>query len=388
MSQNNEKKGYKVSRIETISNRFVDFEKVGYVDIDLNISEYLIRKGDILFSHINSVKHIGKVAQFSSDEELYHGMNLLLLRFNKKVNNRYGYYYLSSYKFKSYCERLCKQAVNQASLNQKDVNQIPILLPTFPEQHNIAETLSTVDADIEKTDDIIKETQRLKKGLMKKLFTEGIGHTRFKKTKIGRMPEEWLVKKFTKLIQLKHGYQFRDYDFVETGIPVIKIANLKNGSGLNMIDLSFISHHRAREFEDKKIFKDDILMALTGATLGKVCRVDDDYGIILQNYRVGKFLPTADAIFHDFIYYLLQSKKFQNEMFRFINEGAQPNVGKADFDKIYIQLPSKKEQMKIVEILKEIDSKIENERATKSELEQLKKGLLQVLLTGKVRVKV
>ncbi len=70
------------------------------------------------------------------------------------------------------------------------LDEVSVAIPPLPEQRKIAEILSTVDEAIEKTDAIIQETQQLKKGLMQKLFTEGIGHTRFKETKIGRIPEE------------------------------------------------------------------------------------------------------------------------------------------------------------------------------------------------------
>jgi len=168
--QNQEGRGVRVTRIETISEGTINTEKVGFVETDSDISEYLLKRGDVLFSHINSIKHIGKVAQFDNDEELYHGMNLLVLKFNSQVDKRFGYYFLASRQTKSICERMAKQAVNQASINTKEIRQLPIALPPLPEQHKIAEILSTVDETIEKTDAIIQKTQQLKKGLMQKLF--------------------------------------------------------------------------------------------------------------------------------------------------------------------------------------------------------------------------
>ena len=70
------------------------------------------------------------------------------------------------------------------------------------QQQQITEILSTVDKSIEKTDAIIKETRQLKKGLLQKLFTEGIGHTRFKETKIGKIPEEWEVGRLDNWLDL------------------------------------------------------------------------------------------------------------------------------------------------------------------------------------------
>ena len=65
------------------------------------------------------------------------------------------------------------------------------LYPPLKEQQKIASILSNVDELIQKTEQIIEQTQRLKKGLMQRLLTKGIGHTKFKKTELGEIPEEW-----------------------------------------------------------------------------------------------------------------------------------------------------------------------------------------------------
>ena len=78
-------------------------------------------------------------------------------------------------------------------LNAEQYSQIPIPLPPLKEQQKIASILSNVDELIQKTEQIIEQTQRLKKGLMQRLLTKGIGHTKFKKTELGEIPEEWNI---------------------------------------------------------------------------------------------------------------------------------------------------------------------------------------------------
>jgi len=107
-------------------------------------------------------------------------------------------------------------------LNKKDFRRFKINLPLLIEQQKIAEILSTVDDAIENTTNIIDKTRELKKGLMQKLFTEGIGHTRFKDTKIGRMPEEWEVMKIGNLINnVVGGASLKPSDFQDFGIKVL-----------------------------------------------------------------------------------------------------------------------------------------------------------------------
>ena len=272
-------------------------------------------------------------------------------------------------------------------ITKGNISNVPIVIPTLPEQQKIAAILSTLDEQISTTDKIIEKSKELKKGLMQKLFSEGIGHTEFKDTKIGRIPKDWEVVKITDVIDLIHGHQFRDYDFVEKGIPIVKIGSLIDGKGIRFDNATFVDSNKLNEFKSYLLKEGDVLMALTGATLGKVSKVNTNK-IILQNYRVGKFVPISDSINNIFLYDILQSYLIQNKMWALINQGAQPNIGKADFRLIYIPLPPLPEQQKIAAILSEADAKIEKEQTQKAQLQALKKGLMQQLLTGKKRVKV
>ena len=83
--------------------------------------------------------------------------------------------------------------------------ELEIVLPKKDEQRKIVEILESVDSEIEKTDHVIAATEKLKKGLMQQLFTRGIGHTKFKKTEIGEIPEQWSVKKVSDLFEIGRG---------------------------------------------------------------------------------------------------------------------------------------------------------------------------------------
>ena len=114
--------GYPITRIETISNRTVDRNKMGYAGVtDISKhSDYVLQNGDILMSHINSETHLGKVALYErqEDEIIIHGMNLLCLRPKKELlDSRYAFYYLSSDAFLRQIPRITKKSVNQASFN-------------------------------------------------------------------------------------------------------------------------------------------------------------------------------------------------------------------------------------------------------------------------------
>lgn len=140
--QNQERKGIPVTRIETISSGKVDFQKIGYVEnIKRNtIDRYQLKYGDILFSHINSPKHLGKTALFTDSEELYHGTNLLRLICNKKiVFPMIFHYFCQLLRGKGDFIAYAQHAVNQSSLNQKKILQFVFILPPIAEQEEIAQ---------------------------------------------------------------------------------------------------------------------------------------------------------------------------------------------------------------------------------------------------------
>ena len=202
--------------------------------------------------------------------------------------------------------------------------------------------------------------------------------------------EEILSKK----VDLIHGHQFRDNDFVEDGIPIVKIGQLKLNGQIDLTDCSFVSNNESEKFSDYIIKKGDILMALTGATLGKTVRVTKDFGIIFQNYRVGKFQPVDNTINKDFLYYLLTCNDIQREMLLKINTAAQGNIGKADFEKIKIKYPEYNTQHQIGNILSTVDLVIEKTQTAITKYKAIKQGMLHDLFTrgidittGKLRPK-
>ncbi|GAA5106384.1 hypothetical protein GCM10023211_06090 [Orbus sasakiae] len=170
LEQNSEQKGYKVTRIETISDGKVNINKVGYVLTEKEISNYKLDKGDMLFSNINSLSHIGKIAYVDKDYPLYHGMNLLRIVIDKKYSSLFYFYLLTANKYKRNFETIANQAVNQASINQTELKKTVVPISCIKEQQKIADFLSAIDQKIEGVTKQIEQTALFKKGLLQQLF--------------------------------------------------------------------------------------------------------------------------------------------------------------------------------------------------------------------------
>ncbi len=167
--------GVKVTRIETISTGRIDPNKVGYVNTDQDITQYRLRIGDILFSHINSLTHIGKSAYVDKDYNLYHGMNLLRLSVDAESNDsRFVFYLINTSIFQFSVRARANQAINQASINQTELGQSCVLIPTKKEQQKIADCLSSLDEVIELEAQKLDVLKTHKKGLMQQLFPQEV----------------------------------------------------------------------------------------------------------------------------------------------------------------------------------------------------------------------
>ena len=166
----NDKDGVPMSRIETISTGRIDYTKVGHCSTPQKIEHYIMRYGDILFSHINSLKHIGKTAYYSAEEPLYHGMNLLLFRCKNNVDSKFFFFLINNTHFIRKCQILAKQAVNQASISTSDLKKIKVYIPDINEQSKIQKFLSLIEKRIELQNKIIEKLETLIKGIVEKTF--------------------------------------------------------------------------------------------------------------------------------------------------------------------------------------------------------------------------
>ena len=129
---------YAVTRIETISTGKINYDKVGYVPFFEGITKYLLVKGDILISNINSLERVGNSAMYMGEHTLYHGMNLLRVHTNERMFATYLHYYLRSKAFLEQMKSCCNHAINQVSVSSSTLKNLYIVLPNLTEQQAIA----------------------------------------------------------------------------------------------------------------------------------------------------------------------------------------------------------------------------------------------------------
>ena len=238
-----------------------------------------------------------------------------------------------------------------------------ILTPPFLEQQKISEILGTVDEDIAKTQEVIEATEKLKRGLMQQLFTSGIGHTKFKETKIGEIPNEWEAVHLSTLIKLTSGKGLSKNKFIHGEFSVY------GGNGISGTHNEYL------------LEKPTIIIGRVGEYCGAV-HLTKPYSWVTDNaLYIEKYLIEIEQTF---LYYLLY---FLN-LNQYAKVGGQPSISQDTVGHLQIGLPSIVEQKKIAEILSTVDEKISVNKELKEKLTLLKKGLMQDLLSGNKRVKI
>ncbi len=199
------------------------------------------------------------------------------------------------------------------------------------------------------------------------------------------LPNNWSIDRFNDLIELKHGYQFRDFDFTDEGVKIVKITQLSADGYLDLNNCSFIDSHRTKEFKKILLKEGDVLMALTGGTIGKIIKVDSVNEPLLQNYRVGNFIPNRKRLDKNYMFYFLSSSILNDQINYYINRNGQPNVGKENFKYMYISFPPLTEQTAIAQYLdtktQAIDKKVNLLEKKIGYYKELRKSIINETVT-------
>ncbi|MCW4046863.1 MAG: restriction endonuclease subunit S [Candidatus Bathyarchaeota archaeon] len=260
--------------------------------------------------------------------------------------------------------------------------QIPI--PSLSEQRAIVGVLGVVDCAIELADRIIAKTERLKRGLMQQLLTRGIGHTETKQTPIGKIPKEWEVTELGKLGELQYGYTTSTVE-ENTGIKFLRITDIEENGSVDWAKVPYCNIPK-RDFDKYSLKKGDILFARIGATAGKTALVNENICGVFASYLIR--LKTNETVHPPFVFYFTQSAAYWTQALRQREGQLKKGINATMLSKFAVPLPPLEEQKRIAEILSVTDSKLSLGREEKTKLEQIKRGLMDLLLTGKVRIKV
>ena len=350
-------------------------------------NEYKLQEDDVVIAMTRPIISTGiKVCKIEK-RDLPCLLNQRVGRFIIKDSliSKYLYNYCFTDYFINKVKELCS-TTGQPNISANQIESILITIPSVKEQEKIASILSTVDEQIDNVDALIEKNKELKKGLMQTLLTKGIGHTKFKTTEIGEIPEEWEVSNLTNIVDIKGRVGWKGYtkkDLVEFGPLAIGAMHINSNNKLDLSEPVYLSKKKYEESPEIMVSKDDIILAQRGS-LGKVVLIEKEIGeatinpsmVLIKNIKINS----------RYLYYFLCSEYIQKVIFKETSQTSIPMISQEQIGKFKIIIPTIKEQEKIASILSEVDKKIEEYENKKQKLKELKKGLMQKLLTGSIRV--
>jgi len=260
----------------------------------------------------------------------------------------------------------------RGKLNQSALNKIKIPLPPLAEQKKIAAILDAADRLRQKDAQLIAKYNALSQSLFLDMFGDPFHGDTFP---------------LSANLDILGGYAFKSSDFVDTGIPLIKIGTVNKGY-FDTNNFSFLPDSFSSQYSKWLVIEGDILMSLTG-TVGK-----DDYGNVEQatgeyteyflNQRVAKISPVNDNYLPKFLFGLFSNNKTKKELTRISRGVRQANISNRDINALKMIKPPISEQEKYVNAIKTIEAQKQQAQAAQQQSGDLFNSLLQRAFKGEL----
>ncbi|MFW2565099.1 restriction endonuclease subunit S [Aliarcobacter butzleri] len=367
---------------------------------------YIPNKDDIVITRVGSYG----ITSLVKDTNFCLGQNTSVIV--PKINARYLYFALNS----SYIKNQIENSVvgsTQKTLSLKAINSLEI--PRFNEEteKKIAHILSTLDDKIELNRKMNQTLEEMASAIFKSWFVDfdpvhakanckaeteletiakelGVSKeildlfpSKFEESELGMIPKGWEATELSQICKIQSGYAFKSAWWQDTGVKVIKIKNI-DGNRVNTLDCECVSEEIATKNSNSKLLNGDMLIAMTGATVGKVGVIYTSNEEYLLNQRVGRFQPIKH--YDEYVKIFASSSKFFESIQGQAQGSAQPNISAREIESVKIVKPNE-EIMKVFSLLlNPFFSKILEHQGEIQSLEKTRDTLLPKLLSGEIDV--
>lgn len=358
-----------ITRIETISNGIIDYNRVGFAQPDDRLDAFRLRRNDILFSHINSVEHIAKVAIKEDDRLLYHGMNLIRLRPNELVDPGFLFARLQSNEARTHFRSVCKKAVNQASLNKGEIGGYRFAMPSLEEQRRIAKVLRSVDAVLQAHEKEREQADRILKAACSNAIPDPT---------IDPLPSSWQATTIGQFSRVSTGKtpSTKSPEYWNGDIPFVTPTDLND---------KIAAPHPARSLtligaKQSTIAPAHSVLYTCIASVGKIGITDKP---VAFNQQINA-CACSDVDDAAFLYWALS--RMTASIRDRCGMTAVPIINKSAFSELPLFVPPKEDRRQIANALSNIALHVEQANRVSRQIECLKSKLLSELLSGHVRV--
>ncbi|VXA83128.1 Restriction endonuclease subunit S [Acinetobacter sp. 8I-beige] len=375
----------------------VSFELINSTELDRK--EYSLNRGDVLFIR-SSVKPSGVgLTAVITDNLLETVFSGFLIRFRSDGN-------LLDLGFKKYCfnaNYFRKQVISNSTvsantnINQEVLKKLELIFPKkLEEQQKIATALSDIDTLISELEKLIEKKQAIKTATMQQLLT---GKTRlpefalredgtpkgYKDSELGQIPEDWEIYPLRSLLksQPKYGINAAATALLGNLPTYIRITDINEDGKFSPTEKVGVNSPLS---ENYILERGDIVLARTGASVGKSYLYDEDDGELIYAGFLIKISPASNLLCSKYLSLYFQTKEYWDWIATNSMRSGQPGINGNQYANLKIALPAINEQLKISRIFIDIDKELEKLKIKLNKVSLLKQGMMQELLTGKTRL--
>ncbi|GEM_PF-84035 len=369
--------------------------------------EFYLKEGDVLFARSGAT--VGKTFQFKNykGKACFAGYLIKASPNENELLSDFLYNYTRSNSYDNWKNSIFNQATIQ-NIGADKYEVLPLVIPPLPEQHAIARYLDDktkkIDALIEMKQRLIEFLKEQRTAIINQAVTKGINpnvparqsaafrHAGVKMKDsgiewLGEIPEHWEVKRLKHCTMLVNGYAFDSNGYIADGIPIVRIGDIK--SKMDLTEAKRVPKSLLHELKSFQVKKDDILLALTGATIGKSSVYDLDEPALL-NQRVAIIRPST-GMQQRFLKYVIGSELFTRHIDYECFGGAQENIGKPEVGSFVLAFPPLQEQATITAFLEDHTGRIDDSVLTAEKhialLQEYRTALISEVVTGKIDVR-
>ena len=364
-------------------------ENLRYLDADVAEDwkeKYFPKEGDVILNSTGQGT-LGRAQVYPDEERRAIDSHVTLLRTNDELSPYFHRYFLESHLGQALLYSMCVNgSTGQIELSKTRLDLQPVPLPPIEEQRKIASVLYNIDQAIQKTKEIIEQTEQTKGGVAQDLFHNGVNNQETIDTWLGEIPESWDVVTFEEIVKSNRNGLYKSKEAYGEGYPIAKMGNALEE---RILDMSAADRLELSENEQEKygLEEGDLIFARRAqevSAAGDCCYVPELEELTVFESSLIRVRLDEGADPQFFVQYFegpVGSKSIE----RIVTETSISGIATSDLLKLKTALPPIEEQQEIASILWDFDEQV---RALWEELDQLKRlkqSLMQDLLSGTVR---
>jgi len=365
-------------RVANVQDGFLDLSEMSKIEVSRSdLQRFAVLPGDVLMNEGGDRDKLGRGSIWRGEfQPCIHQNHVFVVRCGSQVVPEYLTNWSAGSIARRYFLVAGKQTTNLASINKTALGELPVLVPNVTEQHAIAEALSDADALIESLEQLLAKKRNLKQGAMQELLTG--------KKRLPGFSGKWEVKRLAELADIRSGgtpsttqAQFWDGDVLwctPTDITALNGFKYLSDTSRKISQLGLKS-------SSTEVIPTNSIVMTSRATIGE-CAINKVPVSTNQGFK--NFVP-FDPVEVEFLFYLLLTQK--QGFISLCGGSTFLEIGKSQLAAYEVRLPeAKSEQAAIAAILSDMDAEIAALEAKLAKARQLKQGMMQELLTGRIRL--